>query len=136
MPAWVINFKYIFHKKIPISKKNYLWRVVAERSSALDSSSGVFDQQTVGSNPSLVLKQDTYCFVLRMGRKAIGPVCYSHKKNIDTIIAKEFARVLMAVVQLNATHHLVNHLHKRVLKFNNLKKTVWKKVMKNTLSRM
>ena len=39
-----------------------IWRVVAEWSSALDSSSGLSDQQSVGSSPVLdtcVLKQDT-----------------------------------------------------------------------------
>ena len=52
--------------------------------SALDSSSGVSDQQSVGSNPShdtCVLKQDTSPSLLSfpMGRKAIGPVlCNAH----------------------------------------------------------
>ena len=64
-------------------------RVVAERLRPPDSSSGVSDQQSVGSSlgevvtlVSLSKTLNHYCFVLRMGRKAVGPVhCVMHVKD-------------------------------------------------------
>ncbi len=56
-----------------------LWRLVAERSRALDSSSGVSDQQHVGSSPGCVtcaLNQDTYCFLLLIGHKVLSLMCW------------------------------------------------------------
>ncbi len=54
---------------------------MAERIRAPNSSSGVSDRRGVGSSPGLdtcVLISKTFnhdCFVLRMGRKAVGPMC-------------------------------------------------------------
>ncbi len=67
---------------------------MADWSSALGSGSGISDQQSVGSSPgndTCVLRQDTYhyCFVLQMGRKAVGPVCCAvHVKEPITLIIK------------------------------------------------
>ena len=55
--------------------------VVAKRSSALDSSSGVVRMWVqipawpVAAFGSLIKTLNHNCFVLRMGRKAVGPVC-------------------------------------------------------------
>ena len=49
--------------------------VVAERSRALNSNSGVSVQQSVGLSPSSdthVLKTLNHCFILPMARKAVG----------------------------------------------------------------
>ena len=57
------------------------WNVVAERSSALDSSSGVVRMWVrtpawpVAAVVSLSKTLNRNCFVLRMGRIAVGPVC-------------------------------------------------------------
>ena len=66
------------------------------RSSALDSSSGVVRMWVrIPAWPvaALVLLSKTLnhnCFVLRMGRKAVGPVCcVMHVKEPRTLIAKE-----------------------------------------------
>ena len=59
----------------------YFKSVVAERSSALDSSSGVarmwvrIPAWPVAALVSLSKTLNHNCFVLRMGRKAVGPVC-------------------------------------------------------------
>ena len=58
-----------------------LWSVVAERSSALGSSSGVVRMWVripawlIAALVSLSKTLNHNCFVLRMGRKAVGPVC-------------------------------------------------------------
>ena len=73
------------------------WSVVAERSSALDSSSGVVRMWVripAGSVATLVSLSRTLnhnCFVLRIkGRKAVGPVCcVMHVKEPRTLIVKE-----------------------------------------------
>ena len=58
-----------------------MWSVVAERSSALDSSYGVVRMWVqipawpVAALVSLSKTLNHNCFVLRMGRKAVGPVC-------------------------------------------------------------
>ena len=49
------------------------WSVVAERSSALDSSSG--DARMWVRIPALSKTLNHNCFVLRMGHKAVGPMC-------------------------------------------------------------
>ena len=55
------------------------WGVVAERSSLPDSSSGVSSRMWVRipvvTLVSLSKTLNHNCFVLRMGRKAVGPVC-------------------------------------------------------------
>ena len=57
------------------------WSVVAERSSALGSSSGVVRMWvrilawTVAALVSLSKTLNRNCFVLRMGRKVVGPMC-------------------------------------------------------------
>ena len=60
---------------------------MAERSSALDSSSGVVRMWV--RIPALVSLSKTLnhnCFVLRMGRKAVGPVrCVMHVKEPRTL---------------------------------------------------
>ena len=73
-----------------------LWSVVAERSSALDSSSGVvrmwvrITARLVAALMSLSKTLNHNCFVLRMGRKAVGPVrCVMHVKEPSTLIVKE-----------------------------------------------
>ena len=69
------------------------WSVVAERSSALDSSSGVARMWVRIPAAALVSLSKTLnrnCFVLRMGRKAVGPVfCVMHVKEPRTLIVKE-----------------------------------------------
>ena len=73
------------------------WRcVVAERSSALDSSSGVIRMWVripawpVTALVSLSKTLNHNCFVLRMGRKAVGPVCcVIHVKEPGTLIVKQ-----------------------------------------------
>ena len=69
---------------------------VAERSSALDSSSGVVRMWVripawpVAALVSLSKTLNHNCFVLRMGRKAIGSVCcVMHVKEPRTLIVKE-----------------------------------------------
>ena len=73
-----------------------LWSVVAERSSALDSSSGVVRMWVripawpVAALVSLSKTLNHNCFVLRMGRKAVGPVCcVMHVKEPRTLNVKE-----------------------------------------------
>ena len=73
------------------------WSVVAERSSALDSSSGV--ARMCIRNPALPvaahvsLSKTLYhnCFVLRMGRKAVGVLCNARKRTQDTFREREGA---------------------------------------------
>ena len=69
---------------------------MAERSSALDSSSGVARMWVrtpawpVAALVSLSKTLNHNCFVLRMGRKAVGPVCcVMHVKEPRTLIVKE-----------------------------------------------
>ena len=69
---------------------------MAERSSALDSSSGVVRMWVripawpVTALVSLSKTLNHNCFVLRMGRKAVGPVCcVMHVKEPRTLIVKE-----------------------------------------------
>ena len=69
---------------------------VAERSSALDSSSGVvrmwvrIQAWPVAALVSLSKALNHNCFVLWMGRKAVGPVCcVMHVKEPRTLIVKE-----------------------------------------------
>ena len=70
--------------------------VVAERSSALDSSSGVVEMWVripawpVAALVSLSKTLNHNCFILRMGRKAVGPVCcVMHVKEPRALIMKE-----------------------------------------------
>ena len=62
-------------------QRSEVWSVVAERSSALDSSSGVVRMWVripawpVAALVSLSKTLNHNCFVLRMVRKAVGPVC-------------------------------------------------------------
>ena len=72
------------------------WSVVAERSRALDSSSGVvrtwvrIPAWPVAALVSLSKTLNHNCFVLRMGRNAVGPVCcVMHVKEPMTLIVKE-----------------------------------------------
>ena len=71
----------------------FSWSVVAERSSALDSSSGVVRMWVwipVAALVSLSRTLNHNCFVFRMGRKAVGPVrCAMHVKESRTLIEKE-----------------------------------------------
>ena len=69
---------------------------VAERSSALDSSSGIVRMWVripawpVAALVSLSKTFNHNCFVLRMGRKGVGPVCcVMHVKEPRTLIVKE-----------------------------------------------
>ena len=69
---------------------------MAERSSALDSSSDVvrmcvrIPAWPVAALVSLSKTLNHNCFVLRMGRKAVGPVCcVMHVKEPRTLIVKE-----------------------------------------------
>ena len=71
-----------------------VWGVVAERSSLPDSSSGVSSRMWVRipvvTLVSLSKTLNHNCFVLRMGRKAVGPVCcVMHVKEHRTLIVKE-----------------------------------------------
>ena len=89
----------IYHKtnlwKFPHSWFSY-WSVVAKRSSALDSSSGVVRMWVripawpVAALVSLSKTLNHNCFILRMGRKAVGLVCcVMHVKEPRTLIVKE-----------------------------------------------
>ena len=69
---------------------------MAEQSSALDSSSGVarmwvrIPAWPVAAFVSLSKTLNHNCFVFRMGRKAVGPVCcVMHVKEPRTLIVKE-----------------------------------------------
>ena len=69
---------------------------MAERSRALDSSSGVVRMWVripawpVAALVSLSKTLDHNCFVLRMGRKTVGPVCcVMHVKEPRTLKVKE-----------------------------------------------
>ena len=69
---------------------------MAERSSALDSSSGVVRMWVripawpVAALVSLSKTLNHNCFVLRMGRKTVGPVCcVMHVKEPRTLIMKD-----------------------------------------------
>ena len=69
---------------------------MAERSSALDSSSDVVRMWVripawpVAALVSLSKTLNHNCFVIRMGRKAVGPVCcVMHVKEPRTLIVKE-----------------------------------------------
>ena len=72
---------------------------MAERSSALDSSSGVVRMWVripawpVAALVSLSKTLNHNCFVLRMGRKAVGPVCLCNalKRTQDTYREREGA---------------------------------------------
>ena len=75
-------------------KLHMKWGVVAERSSLPDSSSGVSSRMWVRilvvTLVSLSKTLNHNCFVLRMGRKAVGPVCcVMHVKEPRTLIVKE-----------------------------------------------
>ncbi len=80
-----------------------MWRVAAERIRAPNSSSGVSDRRGVGSVLTLVSLSKTlnhYCFILRMGRKAVGLVCcVMHVEEPSYTYRKEkgFAPVILAV---------------------------------------
>ena len=69
--------------------------VVAERSSALDSSSGVVGMWVripawpVAAFVSLSKTLNRNCFVLRMGRKALGPMCCVMHVKEPLLIVKE-----------------------------------------------
>ena len=62
-----------------------------EQIRAKHSSSGVSDQQSVGLSPNrdtCVLNQDTF-MILRMGHKAVGPVCcVTHEKEPSALSKK------------------------------------------------
>ena len=66
------------HEKVPCMKKVYCGSVVAEQLRAPNSNSGVSDQQSgrfESPAVTLVSLSKTHCFVLQMGRKAVGPMC-------------------------------------------------------------
>ena len=72
------------------------WSVMAERSSALDSSFGAVRMWVripawpVAALASLRTTLNHNCFVLWMGRKAVGPVCcVMYIKEPRTLIVKE-----------------------------------------------
>ena len=73
-----------------------------ERIRAPDSSSGVSDQQSVGSSPgydSCVLTPNCYYFVLQMGCKAVGPMCsVTYVKEPSVLIEKEKGLTLVFLV--------------------------------------
>ena len=69
---------------------------MGERSNALDSSSGVVKMwvRILAGRGACVLEQDNNhnCFVLRMRRKAVGPVlCNARKRTRDTYGEREGA---------------------------------------------
>ena len=79
-----------------LSGLGLLWSDVAERSSALDSSSGVVRKWVripaweVAALVSLSKTLNHNCFVLRTGRKGVGRVCcVMHVKEPRTLIVKE-----------------------------------------------
>ena len=91
-PLWLL----LLDSGLCIAKPWMLWSVVAEQSSALGSSSGVVRMWVrilawpVAALVSLSKTMNHNCFVLRMGRKAVGPVCcVMHVKEPRTLIVKE-----------------------------------------------
>ena len=75
---------------------------MAERSSALDSSSGVvrmwvrIPARPVAALVSLSKTLNHNCFVLRMGRKVVGPMCcVIHVKEPRTLIVEEKGLALL-----------------------------------------
>ena len=92
VPVW-------YHSRHIVNSFICKWSVVAERSSALDSSSGVVRMWVlipawlVAALVSLSKTLNHNCFVLRMGRKAVGPVCcVMHvKRTQDTYREREGA---------------------------------------------
>ena len=89
----------------------YANNVVAERSSALDSSSGVarmwvrIPAWPVATLVSLSKTLNHNCFVLRMGRKAVGPVCcVMHVKELRTLIMKEKGLIAPVFLDLRLEH--------------------------------
>ena len=73
------NYIYI-HFIYWVDKQYSCGSVVAEQLRAPNSNSGVSDQQSVGSNPPVVTlvslsKTLDHCFILRMERNAVGPMC-------------------------------------------------------------
>ena len=89
---------------------------VIERLRAPNSNSGVSDQQSVGSNPPAVTlvslsKTLNHCFVLRMGHKAIDPMCcvIRHVKGPSALIEKRRGSARCSWLWLlYAPQHLVN----------------------------
>ena len=82
------------HGQFNFACSRVAWGVVAERSSLPDSSSGVSSRMWVRipvvTLVSLSKTLNHNCFVLRMGRKAVGPVCcVMHVKEPRTLIVKE-----------------------------------------------
>ena len=103
---WAIHDVAFHRLKCKVSKRSSvsrgdwpvctMWSVVAKRSSALDWISGVvrtwvrIPAWPVASLLSLSKTLNHNCFVLRMGRKAVGPVCcVVHVKETWTLIVKE-----------------------------------------------
>ena len=81
-------------KHMNISSHDFLsWSVVAERSSAISGVVRMWVQIPAWPVAALVSLSKTLnhnCFVLRMGRKAVGPVCcVMHAKEPRTLIVKE-----------------------------------------------
>ena len=92
----VIIFHGLVSAGLHICIKQTFCSVVAERSRALDSSSGVVRMWVripawpVAALVSLSKTLNHNCFVLRMGRKAVGPACcVMHVKEPRTLIVKE-----------------------------------------------
>ena len=90
-----IHFYLELMRSIAVTRMQ-AWNVVAERSSALDSSSGVarmwvrIPAWLVTALVSLSKTLNHNCFVLRMGHKAVSPVCCAmHVKEPRTLIVKE-----------------------------------------------
>ena len=91
----VLSLKILFPPEI-MCKNRSSCCVVAERSSALDSSSGVVKMWVriptwpIAALVSLSKTLNHNCFVLRMGREVVGPVCcVMHVKEPRTLIVKE-----------------------------------------------
>ena len=86
---------------------------MAERSSALDSSYGVvrmwirITAWPVAALVSLSKTLNHNCFVVWMGRKAVGPVCcVMHVKEPSTLIVKEKGSVKVALQALFSVRYL------------------------------
>ena len=93
-PSLFLNCCILLHREW-LGLRN-VWSVVAEPSSALDSSCGVVRMWVripawpVVALVSLSKTLDHNCFILRLGRKALGPVCcVMHVKEPRTLIVIE-----------------------------------------------